>query len=114
MEGVGFAAGYLPLPDRLRVREVLAYFANLHGVADPGPAIDAGLERFRIPHLADAMASELSSGQRTLVGHHQGHAAPAPAAGPRRADRLTRPRRRPPGARSAWRRPATPTARRCS
>jgi ABC-2 type transport system ATP-binding protein len=68
MERVGFAAGYLPLPDRLRVREVLAYFANLHGVADPAPAIDAGLERFRIPHLADAMAGELSSGQRTLVG----------------------------------------------
>jgi ABC-2 type transport system ATP-binding protein len=68
MEGVGFAAGYLPLPSRLRVREVLGYFANLHGVADPGPAIDAGLARFRIPHLADAMASELSSGQRTLVG----------------------------------------------
>jgi ABC-2 type transport system ATP-binding protein len=68
MEAVGFAAGYLPLPGRLRVREVLAYFANLHGVADPDPAIAAGLERFRIPHLADAMASELSSGQRTLVG----------------------------------------------
>ena len=68
MERVGFAAGYLPLPDRLRVREVLAYFANLHGVADPGPAIAAGLERFRIGHLADAMSSELSSGQRTLVG----------------------------------------------
>jgi len=68
MERVGFAAGYLPLPTRLRVREVLAYFANLHGVADPDPAIDAGLERFRIPHLADAMATELSSGQRTLVG----------------------------------------------
>ena len=68
MEAVGFAAGYLPLPGRLRVREVLAYFANLHGVADPGPAIDDGLARFRIPHLADAMASELSSGQRTLVG----------------------------------------------
>ena len=68
MEGVGFAAGYLPLPDRLRVREVLGYFANLHGVADPAPAIEAGLERFRISHLADAMASELSSGQRTLVG----------------------------------------------
>ena len=68
MEDVGFAAGYLPLPDRLRVREVLAYFANLHGVADPEPAIEAGLERFRIPHLAGAITSELSSGQRTLVG----------------------------------------------
>ncbi len=68
MEGVGFAAGYLPLPDRLRVREVLTVFANLHGMADPAAAIDAGLERFRISHLADAMATELSSGQRTLVG----------------------------------------------
>jgi ABC-2 type transport system ATP-binding protein len=68
MEGVGFAAGYLPLPDRLRVREVLGIFANLYGVADPGPAIDAGLERFRIGHLAGALTSELSSGQRTLIG----------------------------------------------
>jgi ABC-2 type transport system ATP-binding protein len=68
MEGVGFAAGYLPLPDRLRVGEVLGVFANLYGVADPGPAIDAGLERFRIGHLAGAMTNELSSGQRTLVG----------------------------------------------
>src|SRR5206468_8802778 len=49
-------------------KEVLAYFANLHGVADPAPAIAAGLERFRIPHLAEAMSGELSSGQRTLVG----------------------------------------------
>jgi ABC-2 type transport system ATP-binding protein len=68
MEQVGFAAGYLPLPERLRVREVLGVFANLHGLADPGPAIAAGLERFRIGHLADAWAGELSSGQRTLVG----------------------------------------------
>src|SRR3954469_25648008 len=34
MEQVGFAAGYLPLPGRMRVREVLGYFANLHGVTD--------------------------------------------------------------------------------
>jgi ABC-2 type transport system ATP-binding protein len=68
MEGVGFAAGYLPLPYRLRVREVLSVFGNLCGLADPAPAIEAGLERFGIRHLADAMASELSSGQRTLVG----------------------------------------------
>jgi ABC-2 type transport system ATP-binding protein len=68
MEGVGFAAGHLPLPDRLRVREVLRFFGNLHGLTDPGPAIALGLERFRIGHLADTMGSELSSGQRTLVG----------------------------------------------
>ena len=68
MEGVGFAAGYLPLPERLRVREVLGVFANLYGIAEPAPLIDSALERFRIAHLADAMATELSSGQRTLVG----------------------------------------------
>ncbi|MDQ3756925.1 MAG: ABC transporter ATP-binding protein, partial [Actinomycetota bacterium] len=68
MGGVGFAAGYLPLPERMRVREVLSVFARLYGIADPAPAIAAGLGRFGIEHLAGEMASELSSGQRTLVG----------------------------------------------
>ena len=68
MEGVGFAAGYLPLPDRLRVREALALFARLYGVRHVGPAVEAGLARFGIAHLAGAMGTELSSGQRTLVG----------------------------------------------
>ena len=67
-EDVGFAAGYLPLAERLRVREYLALFGNLYGLADPAPAIAAGLARFRVEHLADAMGTELSSGQRTLVG----------------------------------------------
>jgi len=65
---VGFTAGYLPLPERLRVREHLTMFANLAGIRRPAPLIAAGLERFRIGHLADAMGTELSSGQRTLVG----------------------------------------------
>jgi ABC-2 type transport system ATP-binding protein len=65
---IGFAAGYLPLAERLRVREYLQLYGRLYGIADPNPRIDAGLERFRIPHLAGAMGTELSSGQRTLVG----------------------------------------------
>jgi ABC-2 type transport system ATP-binding protein len=65
---VGFAAGYLPLPERLRVREFLRLFAQLYGLHDPGPPVEAGLTRFGITHLADAMGNELSSGQRTLVG----------------------------------------------
>ena len=65
---IGFAAGYLPLAERLRVREYLQLYGRLYGIADPNPRIDAGLERFRIPHLGDAMGTELSSGQRTLVG----------------------------------------------
>jgi ABC-2 type transport system ATP-binding protein len=112
MEDVGFAAGYLPLPDRLRVKEVLAYFAHLHGVAEPGPAIEAGLERFRIPHLAEAMAGELSSGQRTLVGiikatlHRPGcwcSTSPPPPSTPTW----------PTGCGWGWRRRATRPARRC-
>jgi ABC-2 type transport system ATP-binding protein len=65
---VGFAAGYLPLPERLRVSEFLRMFGHLYGLADPEPEIRLGLERFRITDLADAMGNELSSGQRTLVG----------------------------------------------
>jgi ABC-2 type transport system ATP-binding protein len=68
MESVGFAAGYLPLPDRLRVREVLSIFGRLNGIAQPDATIAAELERFRIGHLAEQMCQELSSGQRTLVG----------------------------------------------
>jgi len=65
---VGFAAGYLPLPERLRVSEFLAMFGRLYGLAQPGPAVALGLERFGISHLAANMGNELSSGQRTLVG----------------------------------------------
>ncbi len=68
MKGVGFAAGYLPLPDRLRVREALGVFARLYGVADVDSAVESGLERFGITSLGSAMGVELSAGQRTLVG----------------------------------------------
>lgn len=67
-EAVGFAAGYLPLAERLRVREYLRLYGNLYGLAKPESAIAAGLARFRVEHLADAMGTELSSGQRTLIG----------------------------------------------
>ena len=65
---VGFAAGYLPLPERLRVREFLTMFGRLYGLADPRRAVAVGLDRFGISELADNMGNELSSGQRTLVG----------------------------------------------
>jgi ABC-2 type transport system ATP-binding protein len=68
MAGVGFSAGYLPLPDRMRVMEVLRVFGDLYGVPDAQAAAEAGLAQFGISHLANDMASELSSGQRTLVG----------------------------------------------
>jgi ABC-2 type transport system ATP-binding protein len=67
-EHVGFAAGYLPLPERLRVREFLTLFGRLYGLAKPEPLVELGLDRFGIGHLAANMGNELSSGQRTLVG----------------------------------------------
>ncbi|HET7489317.1 MAG TPA: ABC transporter ATP-binding protein [Acidimicrobiales bacterium] len=68
MEGVGFAAGYLPLPEHLRVAEALGVFARLYGVADVDAAVAAGLERFGIAHLGAKLSTDLSSGQRTLAG----------------------------------------------
>lgn len=68
MTKVGFAAGYLPMPDRLKVREALGVFAGWYGVRRPQAAVDAALDRFGITDLADRLSSRLSSGQRTLVG----------------------------------------------
>jgi ABC-2 type transport system ATP-binding protein len=68
MEQVGFAAGYLPLPDRLKVREALGVFAGWYGVRDHRRAVEEALERFEITQLAERLCSQLSSGQRTLVG----------------------------------------------
>jgi len=71
MTGVGFAAGYLPLPDRQRVREALDIYGRLYGLRNPRPAIDETLERFGITHLVDRMCLELSSGQRVPVAKRQ-------------------------------------------
>ncbi|MBA2425630.1 MAG: ABC transporter ATP-binding protein [Actinobacteria bacterium] len=68
LEQVGFSAGYMPLAERLRVREFLKMYAELYGVRHPEGRIAAGLERFRVPELSEVMGTELSSGQRTLVG----------------------------------------------
>ena len=68
MTRVGFVAGYLPPTSHLRVIEYLRLFGRLYGLRRPDVAARAGLERFGIGHLAGAMATELSSGQKTLVG----------------------------------------------
>ncbi|HVE99480.1 MAG TPA: ABC transporter ATP-binding protein [Mycobacteriales bacterium] len=68
MGEVGFAAGYLPLPEKLRVREYLRMYAELYGLADPEGQAQRTLARFGIAHLSAAMGTELSSGQKTLVG----------------------------------------------
>jgi ABC-2 type transport system ATP-binding protein len=68
MRRVGFVAGYLPPTAHLRVIEYLRLFGRLYGMRRPDAAAREGLERFGIGHLAGAMATELSSGQKTLVG----------------------------------------------
>jgi ABC-2 type transport system ATP-binding protein len=62
---VGFVAGYLPLPEK--VREALTIFAGFYGMRHPGRIIDEAIARFDIGHLAEQQSRELSSGQRTLV-----------------------------------------------
>lgn len=68
MQLVGFSAGYMPLAERLRVGEFLHMYGELYGLRRPGPRVREGLQRFGIADLAGAMTTELSSGQRTLVG----------------------------------------------
>lgn len=48
--------------------EYLTMYGRLYGSADPGALATAGLRRFGIEDLARRMGTELSSGQRTLVG----------------------------------------------
>jgi ABC-2 type transport system ATP-binding protein len=67
LRDVGFVAGYLPLPENLKVREALQIFAGYYGIRRARPVVDAAIERFAIGHLADRQSRELSSGQRTLV-----------------------------------------------
>jgi ABC-2 type transport system ATP-binding protein len=68
MAQVGFGAGYLPLPERMRVIEYLRMFGRLAALRRPDEAARDSLDRFGIGQLARAHATELSSGQKTLVG----------------------------------------------
>lgn len=68
MRQVGFAAGYLPLPGRLKVSEALRFFADLTELDDPAAAVDEVLDDLEIRYLADQSCQSLSSGQATLVG----------------------------------------------
>ncbi|CAN5728437.1 ABC transporter ATP-binding protein [soil metagenome] len=68
LANVGFSAGYMPLAERLRVHEFLRMYGELYGLSDTRSRIAAGLEHFRISGLGSSMCTELSSGQRTLIG----------------------------------------------
>src|SRR5207248_7262304 len=52
----------------MRVGEYLRMFGRLVGLRRPDDAARAALDRFGIGHLTRAPGTELSSGQKTLVG----------------------------------------------
>ena len=103
MQHVGFAAGYLPLPDRLKVREALGVFAGWYGVRNERQAVDDTLERFGDHAVRRSVVQLVVERPANAGGHREGNAAPAEAARARRADRLARPRHRAEGAHRAAR-----------
>jgi ABC-2 type transport system ATP-binding protein len=66
LAALNFTASYVALPYDLRVKQYLWVYADLYGV--PRARAAETLELFRIGHLSDRRNTELSSGQRTLVG----------------------------------------------
>lgn len=62
-----FAASYISLPGRMRVREALRFYAELYGVRDVRQAIDDVVELLGIDAFLKTPCSNLSSGQQTLV-----------------------------------------------
>ena len=93
MEAVGFAAGYLPLPDRLKVSEALGVFAGWYGVRDHRAAVAPGARavRDRPPRRPALLGAVLRPAHTRR--HRQGDPARPGAARARRADRIARPRR---------------------
>lgn len=67
LEKTGFAAGYLSLPDLMRVNEALRVFADFYGVPHPRRRVEEVIELFGIRHLERSLNGTLSAGQRTIV-----------------------------------------------
>jgi ABC-2 type transport system ATP-binding protein len=65
---VGFASGYLPLPPHLRVIEHLATYARIYGLPAPRDRAREALFQFGVENLENRWGTDLSSGQRTIVG----------------------------------------------
>jgi ABC-2 type transport system ATP-binding protein len=61
-----FTASYVGVPDRIRVREVLDVFAGIYGV--PRRRIREVIELFGLEPFERRFATQLSSGQKTLLG----------------------------------------------
>ncbi len=66
MTHVAFAASYLSIPGDLKVRQFLDVFADIYGV--PRSRCRELAERFGMADLLERRGTQLSSGQRTVVG----------------------------------------------
>ena len=66
LEQTNFTAAYVGLPYKVRVREILDVFRTLYGSSRS--QVDDLIERLHVHEFLDRYASQLSSGQRTLVG----------------------------------------------
>ena len=62
-----FSSPYIALPHRLSVRENLAVYGYLYGVAGLGERIEELSEQLSLTDLLDRPAGELSAGQKTRV-----------------------------------------------
>jgi ABC-2 type transport system ATP-binding protein len=66
LEEANFTASYVGMPDRMQVREILWVFAGIYGANRR--RVDELIELFDLGALAKRTVSQLSSGQRTLLG----------------------------------------------
>ena len=64
---IGFLTEAPGLWDRLTTRQNLTVYARLHGLADPGRAVDAALDLFDIRDRAGDPAAQLSKGLKQRV-----------------------------------------------
>jgi ABC-2 type transport system ATP-binding protein len=66
LEQTNFTAAYVGLPHKVRVWEILDVFRTLYGTSRK--RVDELIEALQLGDFLDRYASQLSSGQRTLVG----------------------------------------------
>jgi len=66
LERTNFTASYVGMPDRMRVGEILDVFAGIYRA--PRGRIDEVIELFDLGELRKRTITQLSSGQRTLLG----------------------------------------------
>jgi ABC-2 type transport system ATP-binding protein len=66
LEQTNFTAAYVGLPYKVRVREILEVFRTLYGTTQK--RVDELVESLKLGDFMQRFASQLSSGQRTLVG----------------------------------------------